>query len=204
MSKSTRDRGPPQSITKLIEGMARLHSPNKPKRFPKNTPFEDRFMPEPMSGCFIWIATLKGNGYGSLGHKGKNVLAHRHAYELRRGPIPEGLTIDHLCRLPCCVNPDHMEVVTMVENLRRSRSPWANNARKTHCINGHPLSGDNLYISPRRTRDCRACRTNAVRTYGSKAESKAKARLRRVANYEREREVRRLRRIRSKERVAHA
>lgn len=85
-------------------------------------------------------------------------LAHRLAYTLLVGPIPEGLVIDHLCRQTLCCNPLHMEPVTQAENVRRGDSIWAQNARKTHCVHGHPLSGENLHVDPKTgTRHCKTC-----------------------------------------------
>ncbi len=96
-------------------------------------------------------------GYGLAWHKGHNNLAHRRVYELLRGPIPEGLTLDHLCRERSCVNPDHLEPVTFRENIRRGQSPPGINSRMTHCKNGHPLSGDNIRIETSGGRRCRTC-----------------------------------------------
>ena len=113
------------------------------KRFCK-TP-EQRFMskwePVTESGCWVWLNYCDKKGYAKFGRE----LAHRVSYELFKGPIGRGLTIDHLCRVHSCVNPDHLEVVTHQVNIRRSDSPSAQNARKTHCIKGHELVGENIY-----------------------------------------------------------
>lgn len=86
------------------------------------------------------------------------MLAHRWAYELVVGPIPVGLTIDHLCRNPACVRPSHLEVVTMLENnLRAPTSVTAINSAKTHCPKGHPYDESNTYLMPSGGRDCRTC-----------------------------------------------
>ncbi len=69
--------------------------------------------------CWLWTSTITGNGYGHYSIKRVKVGAHRFAYELMVGPIPQGLTIDHLCRVKACVNPDHLEPVTQAENNRR-------------------------------------------------------------------------------------
>lgn len=117
----------------------------------------DRYcMPEPMSGCWLWIGPLCGAGYGRMTIGGERPGAHRLSYELFVGPIPEGLELDHLCRTRCCVNPDHLEPVTQRENGRRGFSAPAINARKTHCPEGHPLSGDNVRIDGH-TRRCVTC-----------------------------------------------
>ncbi len=104
--------------------------------------------------CWIWNgAKASKYGHGKFG----KMKAHRWAYEDAIGPIPEGLTIDHLCRVPACVNPAHLEPVTLAENLRRQ------GAAKTHCPQGHPLSGPNLYRDPSGFRHCRICRKAADR-----------------------------------------
>lgn len=72
--------------------------------------------------CWIWRGVLDRDGYGQFGVGRKNLRAHRWAYESVVGPIPEGLEIDHLCRVKSCVNPLHMEPVTKTENIRRARS----------------------------------------------------------------------------------
>ncbi len=85
------------------------------------------------------------------------VYAHRAAYELYVGPIPEGLTIDHLCRNTLCVNPAHLEAVTMRENILRGTGPSAQAARKTHCLRGHPFDDGNTLFRATGKRVCRAC-----------------------------------------------
>lgn len=110
-----------------------------------------------VENCWQWIGAVNNNGYGRIRAGGRNTQAHRYAYELRRGPIPDGLQIDHLCKNPTCVNPDHLEVVTLVENVMRGTSRAADNARKTHCHRGHPLSGENLSLREDGTRHCRTC-----------------------------------------------
>lgn len=71
--------------------------------------------------CWLWLAATNQNGYGTFSHESRPCKAHRFAYELLVGPIPEGLVLDHLCRVRNCVNPSHLEPVTQVENLRRAR-----------------------------------------------------------------------------------
>jgi len=81
--------------------------------------FEDKYHPEPNSGCWIWLGALFPKGYGMIRWNKKVTPAHIVSYKLFRGPIPFGLQIDHLCRVRCCVNPYHLETVTGKENVRR-------------------------------------------------------------------------------------
>jgi hypothetical protein len=118
---------------------------------------------DPITGCWSKQGHHNGRGYvhviiGSrLDGTRRKVLAHRLAVEVATGrPIPDGMTVDHLCRNRRCVNPAHLEIVSMAENLRRGKG-WAGlNARKTHCLRGHALAGDNL-IRERLGRKCRTC-----------------------------------------------
>lgn len=120
---------------------------------------EEKISREPMSGCWIWTGALSGGGYAQAGINRKTVYVHRLAYEAFRGCVPAGQTIDHLCRVRCCVNPWHMEAVSPRENVLRGVSAPAMLARKTHCKYGHLLSGPNLYLMPRgQGRQCRKCR----------------------------------------------
>lgn len=88
--------------------------------------------PVPFSGCWIWVGPINSTGYGRFTWDGRPQYAHRLSYSARVGPIPEGMTIDHLCRTPLCVNPAHLECVTRAENARRNRA--------THCRRGHLMS----------------------------------------------------------------
>jgi hypothetical protein len=106
--------------------------------------------------CWLWTGAKTRDGYGQLRSRGQGKYAHRVAYELTRGDIPAGLELDHLCRNPSCVNPDHLEPVTHRENLMRGDSPSARQARKTHCIHGHEFTEANTLRQGSRRR-CRAC-----------------------------------------------
>ncbi len=91
------------------------------------------------NGCWNWTGTTKPGGYGVFRSLGKTWNAHRWAYTNLVCGIPATLTIDHLCRNKKCVNPQHMEVVTLIENIMRGEGCSVQNARKTHCPKGHPL-----------------------------------------------------------------
>lgn len=110
------------------------------------------------NGCWIWTRE-RSNGYGRIVVGGRRRAAHRVAYELFVGPIPDGLQLDHLCRVPPCINPEHLEPVTCKDNLHRSPSTQATvNAAATHCWQGHAFDLDNTRIDPRTgKRECRAC-----------------------------------------------
>lgn len=116
-------------------------------------------MPEPNTGCTLWFGVSLPAGYGRINLGGQQKLAHRVAYELANGPVPDGLVIDHMCNTPACINPAHMKATTQTKNTLRSEvAPTAINARKTHCDQGHELSGDNLYLSADGAyRICRTC-----------------------------------------------
>lgn len=120
---------------------------------------EDKFIPEPNSGCWLWTASLDKHGYGQVRHGNTTGRAHRVIYEAERGPIPFGLVLDHKCRNPVCVNPDHLEPVTQAENLRRSPVTLGSIHRaKTHCKKGHPFTPLNTRPHPSGGRVCVACK----------------------------------------------
>ena len=109
------------------------------------------------STCWQWIGAITSTGYGHLRHEKKYRQAHRVVYELLHGPIPYGLTLDHLCRNRTCVNPEHLEAVTMRVNILRGTSPCANNARIIVCAHGHEYDALNTYTDKLGKRHCRAC-----------------------------------------------
>lgn len=139
------------------------------------------------TGCWLWVGYLDKYGYGSLGvprciaGKVKNVRAHRLSYELFKGPLLQGKYIDHLCKQRACINPDHLELVTPGENVMRSTKTFqAINAAKTHCKNGHPLSGQNLYLMRLGHRSCRTCRSTAYTKYYTAKRKPERQRLARL------------------------
>lgn len=115
-------------------------------------------------GCWLWSGLMKANGYGmvAVGRTTNGTPVRRHAhrvmYVLMVGPVPEGMTLDHLCRNRRCVNPAHLEPVSNAENVLRGYSPPANNARKTSCPGGHAYTQENTYVNPvSGRRRCRTC-----------------------------------------------
>lgn len=119
-------------------------------------------MPEPNSGCWLWMASLDGRGYGQINRgDGRPIRAHRLSYEMHKGPIPDGMDLDHKCRVRCCVNPDHLEPVTRQVNILRGESHVARQSRQTHCKNGHEYIAENT-VRYRNKRQCRTC-SNALR-----------------------------------------
>lgn len=123
----------------------------------RGAPLYESIEYDPLTGCWMWTGARAG-GYGIVKRTGSSRLVHRVVYELLHGPIPAGVEPDHLCRTPACVRPDHLELVDHRTNLLRGESPSAIHARKTHCIHGHPFSGENLYIDPKGARICLICR----------------------------------------------
>ena len=131
------------------------------------------------SGCWEWQGTKsishsgKGSAYGVVIREGvkpeKRVLVHRLVYSMLVGPIPEGLTIDHLCRNTLCVNPVHLEAVTSRENTRRGNSPGALAARRGHCAKGHP------YSTYKRGRICYTCENSRGNKLAYHRRGKARA-----------------------------
>lgn len=126
------------------------------ERLPRR--FWDKCTPVPFAGCWLWFGGIRNElGYGNFRATTKRAeLTHRHSYSVLVGSIPEGMSIDHLCNTPCCVNPAHMEVVTLAENSRRQAEGIRSNpsrraeqiqrglaSRGTHCSCGRPYDRRN-------------------------------------------------------------
>lgn len=114
-------------------------------------------------GCWGWTGSFNSSGYAQLYLRpGRSLVAHRFAYELLVGPIPEGMVLDHLCRNRACSNPSHLEIVTRGENTLRGETITAANRDKTHCKRGHEFDDANTYLRYGK-RSCRTCRTDSTR-----------------------------------------
>lgn len=130
-----------------------------PRRFwskvRKNGPLP-KHRPE-LGRCWRWLGKINSQGQSCFWMDGRDQLAYRVAYTFLKGPIPQGLTLDHLCRNRECPNPNHTEPVTLRENIRRGMAPSGLNSRKTRCKYGHPLSGSNLVVVQGRSGSQRQC-----------------------------------------------
>lgn len=133
---------------------------------------EERFWPkvEPTGFCWIWKGSLgrHGHGYFNLGadENRRGVAAHKFAYETLVGIVPDGLELDHLCRNPPCVNPDHLEPVTHAENLRRGFAPSNVINRRQVCGEGHDISKpEQVYVTKSGRRTCKKCTARRQREY---------------------------------------
>lgn len=130
--------------------------------FPKELSVEEIFFLQvnklPNDGCWEWTGYLNKTGYGRLSQWKDGKRAHRFSYQYHFGNLDPNLTIDHICRNRKCVNPKHLEQVTMKVNTLRGNTFAAKNAGKTHCKHGHPFSPDNTIIRKGiYGRDCKIC-----------------------------------------------
>lgn len=138
------------------------------KKFTANTAIDrlwKKVSPEPNSGCWLWMGKLNNYGYGLMTHYGGKVRGvHVISYESYIGPRPEGKVIDHLCRVRCCCNPDHLEPVTFLENIRRGKLAVG---PISHCKRGHEFTVANTRHLPGR-RICLACKAIRNKAYYEK------------------------------------
>lgn len=109
-----------------------LFDPRLPDRFWR------KVIPEPNSGCWLWLGAANSAGYGQTWDGKRVVYAHRHAYSTLIAKIPDGFDLDHLCRTPLCCNPAHLEAVSHYENCKRGiRGAWL---RTNLCPRGHSMT----------------------------------------------------------------
>jgi len=116
------------------------------------------------NGCWLWVGATAPNGYGHFGVERRTVSTHRWSYEYHMGPMPDGLQIDHLCRVRSCCNPAHLEPVTPRENTMRGETITAAHAAQTHCKRGHEFTEENTIPVPK-GRSCRECGRTRSREY---------------------------------------
>lgn len=116
--------------------------------------------------CWMWFPE-KPHQYAFMYVNKVQYLVHRLMYSLFVAPANPAMHTDHLCRIPCCVNPSHLEMVTPRINTLRGTSPSAKNAQKTHCIRGHEFTPDNVWKvgKDKRFRVCRTCSTDYIRRH---------------------------------------
>lgn len=130
--------------------------------------FAQKVQPNRETGCWQWIAgNYNRYGYGSFRLDGRSRQTHQLAYLWFTGTIPDGYEIDHTCRNTGCCNPDHLEAVTHIENVRRGRVGKERRER-THCRKGHPYSPENTYHHPQGYRICRVCLYGSQDRYRSR------------------------------------
>ena len=132
----------------------------------------DKVTYEPNSGCWLWLGAVTKRGeYGIVRDHGELTVAHRFFYAAYKGHIPGGLILDHLCRVRCCVNPDHVEPVTSAENTHRGL-PTKRTA--AHCGHGHPRTPANTYYRSNGYTECSVCHRAASTRYNTRVSGKCK------------------------------
>lgn len=132
----------------------------------------------PFSGCWIWMRSLDRYGYGGSVLRGEYRIIHRLSYELFVGKIPVGLTLDHLCRVRCCVNPYHLEPVSQAENKRRAHDFERLHSIDTHCHSGHERNKENKYVAKDGSIACRICNNNSSKKYHERKRREANVPIR--------------------------
>lgn len=143
--------------------------------------FWERVRECPTSGCWIWEGPRCGKGYGRVSIDGVAGSTHRLTLSTI-SPITPGLDVDHLCRVPGCCNPAHLEAVTRAENIRRGLTgKWQ--TAKTHCPQGHEYTDENTYRPVRKDerkagtseRQCRTCSYERNKIYAARRKAMGRA-----------------------------
>lgn len=129
----------------------------------------ERAIPEPNTGCWLWLGCVNNKGYGQVRRGGRTQLAHR-ASLAETCEVPAGSVVEHKCNTPACINPNHLFVSTQAANLQRMRAQGRGfdvsqlSLAKTHCPRGHEYTEDNMYRWGKR-RICATCCYAAVKAY---------------------------------------
>jgi len=143
----------------------------------KLDPIVARIGDQDFSECILWAGSVNEDGYGvltlKLGDAVRSITAQRIIYTLFWGEIPDGLVVDHECRNRLCINPYHLRAITNRQNILIGMCVAAQNLRKTHCVAGHPLSGDNVLIVRGGDRSCRMCAQRRKRAWENKNRGKS-------------------------------
>lgn len=169
-----------------------LEASPRQRPFGRDVPFRARLLGRltinPATGCWEWTGRRTATGYGAgIYRDGRVIMPHRAAWELFNGPAPEGLELDHLCKVRHCCNPAHLEAVTRQVNVRRSSIAAVLRAKAasiTHCPAGHEYTPEITYVDPSGYRHCRLCRNERQRTPEARAYQREWKRDRRQARQE--------------------
>lgn len=133
----------------------------------------EKVQPITESGCWVSDLVPQRDGYCMVAFRGKKLMLHRVIYEQLKATIPDGYELDHICRVRCCVNPDHLEVVTPRENTLRSKNPAAIGAARETCIYGHIFDGVEKQKNGLPRRKCSVCMRARYKKYNAKRPMRA-------------------------------
>lgn len=170
----TRDRLYPSGIT-MLKVPARGPIPARIMLVGEAPGLPERILAKivriPECGCWVWEGSISGYGYGETWWNNSKKFIHVLMHELFVGEVPDGFKVDHLCRVRCCCNPEHLEAVTHAENVKRGTG-WQHVVEKhkaaTHCQRGHPWIEENTYVEPNGKRRCLECKRMRLRNWRAK------------------------------------